>query len=82
MNIAEAHSYKSSLAACEKVSGKHTFCYGGNNGRQVFPESLIHDAAQDVYNRLVGHGLSYGAIVLILDIVQSQLRFESSSKTL
>lgn len=82
MNISEAQSYKSSLAACEKVSGKRTFCYGDTNGRQVFPESLIHDAAQDVYNRLSGHGLSYGAIVLILDIVQTQLRFEAFSKPL
>lgn len=81
MDISKTTEYQRHLKACEEKCGKGTFAYG-NQSVQTFPESLIKEAAQDVYNRLSGHGLSYGAIVLILDIVQSYLRFRSDSQPL
>lgn len=81
MDISKTAVYQAHLKTSEKRCGKGTFAYG-NQSVQTFPESLIKEAAQDVYNRLSGHGLSYGAIVLILDIVQSYLRFRSDSQPL
>ncbi len=45
--------YQRHLKACEEKCGKGTFAYG-NQSVQTFPESLIKEAAQDVYNRLSG----------------------------
>lgn len=78
MDIKSGKYYKSHLAACERYGQKGFFSYGLN----TYPENLIADAAQDIYNRLSGHGLDFGAVVLILEIVESQLRAEAYSTKL
>lgn len=82
MDISSTKHYKSHLECCEKATGKKgVFVYGKDDGLLI-PESIVKDAAQDVYNRLTGHGLNYGAIAYVIDIVQHQLRLERDSKEL
>lgn len=81
MDIQQSVFYQEHLKSCSKALGRREFCYGIHH-EQHFHEDIIRDAAQDVYNRLAGHGLSYGAIFLILDIVQSQLKSETYKKPL
>ena len=82
MDISSTKHYKAHLERCEKTTGKKgVFAYGMDD-KILIPESLVKDAAQDVYNRLTGHGLNYGAIVYVIDIVNEQLRHERDSKEL
>ena len=82
MDISSAKNYQDHLKACEKATGKKGVFAYGRDDELLIPESLVKEAAQDVYNRLTGHGLNYGAIVYVIDIVQEQLRHERDSKEL
>ncbi len=82
MDISSTKHYQAHLKCCEKATSKKGVFVYGMDDELLIPESLVKDAAQDVYNRLTGHGLSYGAITYVIDIVQSQLRYERDSKEL
>ena len=82
MDISSTKHYKAHLECCEKATGKKGVFVYGMDDKILIPESLVKEASQDVYNRLTGHGLNYGAIVYVIDIVQEQLRHERDSKEL
>ena len=82
MDTSSTKHYQAHLKSCEKATGKKGVFVYGMDDEILIPESIVKDAAQDVYNRLTGHGLNYGAIVYVIDIVQEQLRYERDSKEL
>lgn len=82
MDISSTKHYQAHLKCCEKSTGKKGVFVYGRDYELLISESIVKEAAQDVYNRLTGHGLSYGAISYVIDIVQTQLRHERDSKEL
>lgn len=80
MKIKQSKPFKDHLAWCEKRFGKGKM--GWTDTTTPISAETVEKHAQEIYDGLIGCGLTYYDTVLIREIVWEQLQIDRDCKTL